>query len=90
MNEGFVLVHMHIGSGKEDKLVESRRKSGYLVLWSEFNRKPMQFLREWCHMIVFGLSQNEFCSVVLDSVSVKSASMVILQGRNCSSQGGML
>ena len=27
MNEGFVLVHMHIGSGK-DNLVESFRKSG--------------------------------------------------------------
>ena len=49
MNEGFVLGHMHIESEK-DNLVESRRKSvdknGYLVLWSEFNRKPMQFLQE--------------------------------------------
>ena len=41
MNEGFVLVHMGIGSGNEDKLVESRRRSGYFVLWSEFNQKPM-------------------------------------------------
>ena len=65
-------------------------KNGYLVLWSQFNQKPMQFLQEWCHMIVFGLSENEFCSIVLDSVSVKSASMVILHGQNCSSQAGML
>ena len=62
MNEGFVLVHMHIESGK-DNLV-----SDYLVLWSEFNRKSVQFLQEWCHMIVFGLSRNKFCSVVLDSL----------------------
>ena len=44
-------------------------------------------------MIVFGLSKNKFCIVVLDSVtsvSVKSASMVILQGWSCSSQAGML
>ena len=41
-------------------------------------------------MIVFGLSKNKFCSVVLDSVSVKSVSLVILQGRNCSSQAWML
>ena len=71
MNEGFVLGHMHIESEK-DNLVESRRKSvdkgGYLVLWSEFNRKPMQFLQKWCHMIVFGLSKNRFCSLVLDSL----------------------
>ena len=71
MNEGFVLVHMHIGSGKHN-LVESRRKSGrqkwLSCTWSEFNRKPMQVLQEWCHMIVFGLSKNEFCSVVLDSL----------------------
>ena len=41
-------------------------------------------------MIVFGLSKNKFCSVVLDSASVKSASRVILQGWNCSSQAWML
>ena len=35
-------------------------------------------------MIVSGLSKNEFCSVGLDSVNVKSASMVILQGWSCS------
>ena len=71
MNEGFVLVHMHLESEK-DNLVESRQKavdkSGYLVLWSEFNRKSMQFLQEWCHMIVFGLSKNKFSSTVLDSL----------------------
>ena len=53
MSEGFVLVHMHIESEK-DNLVESRQqqqqqkkavdKSGYLVLWSEFHQKPVQFL----------------------------------------------
>ena len=79
INEGFVLV-LRIGSGNEDELVESRRRSGYFVLWSEFNRKPVQFLQEWCHMILCGFSENEFCNVVLDSVSVKSASVVILQG----------
>ena len=73
-----MLVHMHIESEK-DNLVESRQKkkkrkkkavdkSGYLVLWSEFHRKPVQFLQEWCHMIVSGLSKNKFCSVVLDSL----------------------
>ena len=71
MSEGFVLVHMHIESEK-DNLVESRQKavdkSGYLVLWSEFHRKPVQFLQEWCHMMVFELSKNKFCSVVLDSL----------------------
>ena len=41
-------------------------------------------------MIVCALSKNKFCSVVLDSVSVKSALLVILQGWNCSSQVGML
>ena len=41
-------------------------------------------------MIVCGFSENEFCNVVLDSVSVKSASMVIMQGWNCSSQARML
>ena len=66
-----MLVHMHIESEK-DNLVESVKKvvdkSGYLVLWSEFHRKPVQFSQEWCHMIVFGLSKNKFCSVVLDSL----------------------
>ena len=42
MSEDFVLVHMHIESEK-DNLIQSRQKSvdksGYLVLWSEFNRK---------------------------------------------------
>ena len=84
-----MLVHMHIESEK-DNLVQSRQKKGrqkwpYHVLWSEFHRKPVQFLQEWCHMIVFGLSKNKFCSVVLDS-----ASRVILQGWNCSSQAWML
>ena len=41
-------------------------KSGYLVLWSEFNQKPMQFLQEWCHMIVFGLSKYVFAVCFLD------------------------
>ena len=50
----------------------------------------MQFLQEWCHLTVFGLSENEFCSIVLDSVSMKSASMVIPQGWNCWSPAGML
>ena len=27
----------------------------------------MQLLQECCHMMVFGLSKNKFCSVVLDS-----------------------
>ena len=61
MNEGFLLVHNSRGSWK-DNLVESHRKAadkcGYLVLWSEFNLKPMQLLQEWCHMIVFGLHKN--------------------------------
>ena len=70
MSKCFVLVHMHIESEK-DNLVESRQKSSRqkgLVLWSEFNQKPVQFLQEWCHMIVFGLSKNKFCIVVLDSL----------------------
>ena len=46
----------------------SSEASAVLVLWSEFHRKPVQFLQEWCHMIVFGLSKNTFCSVVLDSL----------------------
>ena len=50
----------------------------------------MQFLPEWCHLIVFGLSKNKFRSVVLDSVSVKSASRVIREEWNCSSPAGML
>ena len=70
MSEGFVLVHMHIESEK-DNLVAVKKavdKSGCLVLWSEFHQKPVQFLQEWCHMIIFGLSKNKFCSVVLDSL----------------------
>ena len=68
MSEGFVLVHMHRESEK-DNLVESRQKkktvdkNGYLVLWSEFNQKPVQFLQGWCHIIVFGLSKNSFAAL---------------------------
>ena len=71
MKEGFVLVHMHIESEKDNlerAVKKAVDKSDYLVLWSEFNRKPMQFLQERCHMIVFGLSKNKFCSDVSDSL----------------------
>ena len=71
MSEGFMLVHMHIESEKDNlerAVKKAVDKSDYLVLWSKFNPKPVQFLQEWCHMIVFGLSKNKFCSVVLDSL----------------------
>ena len=48
----------------------------------------MQFLQEWCHIIVFGLSKNNFFSVVFEFV--KSVSVVNLQEWNCSSQARML
>ena len=51
----------------------------------------MQFLQEWCYMIVFGRSKNTFLQRCFGlSVSVKSVSVVILQEWNCSSQARML
>ena len=96
MNEGFMLVYMHIGSGK-DNLVESHQKavdkSAVLYCGQNLIRSQcsscrsgvtwsyLDFLRTSCCFLqrCFGLS-----------VSVKSASRVILQEWNCSSQAGMI
>ena len=44
-----MLVHMHIESEKDNLVKKAVDKSGYLVLWSEFHRKPVNIFVDHTH-----------------------------------------
>ena len=55
----------------EENVKATGSKSGKLVLYSEFDRKPVKLRHERSDMILFWFLENKSCCIILDFLKAK-------------------